>query len=75
MKKISLHDVKWKRWDIGKLLNHKTKKKITRRQEIEKTGPQTDLLVELLDELVFLSPHLFGRWQQEQFADIYQKFP
>ncbi|XP_063445276.1 uncharacterized protein LOC134725403 isoform X1 [Mytilus trossulus] len=69
-------DVKWKRWDIVKTINHKTKKEITKRQEIEKTGPPTDLLEELLDELVFLSPHLFeARWQQEQFAELNKNFP
>ncbi|CAC5398487.1 Fibropellin-3 [Mytilus coruscus] len=69
-------DVKWKRWDIVKTFNHKTKKEITKRQEIEKTGPPTDLLEELLDELGFLSSHLFeARWQQEQFAELSKNFP
>lgn len=69
-------EVDWKRWETVKSMNPKTKKEITKRQEVEKSGTSEELVNELVTELGFLSVHLFeAQWQQEQFSLLNKNLP
>ena len=57
--------VKWNRWDLVKSTNPKTGKEVTKKQEVLKSGLVSEMIHELLEEINFLSVHLF----EEQFGN------
>ena len=68
--------VKWNAWGVVKSVNPKTEKEITKRQEVVKSGPPSELVATLIVELESLSVHLFEAWwQQEQFSELGKNFP
>ena len=68
--------VKWNAWGVVKSVNPKTGKEITKRQEVVKSGPPSELVATFIVELESLSVHLFEAWwQQEQFSELGKNFP
>ncbi|CAG2256989.1 unnamed protein product [Mytilus edulis] len=51
--------ISWQEWETVKTINPKTKNEISKRQVVSKTGSSKLLITELLEEIEFLSQHLF----------------
>ena len=69
-------EVEWNRWQTVITVNPKTQKNISKRQEVKKSGTREELIDELMEELKFLSIHLFqAQWQQQQFATLNNNIP
>jgi hypothetical protein len=66
--------ISWQKWDTVKSINQRTKKEISKRQEVTKSGTVHEFLDEMFKELEYFSIHLFeAKWQIEQFAQLSKK--
>ena len=69
-------EVEWSIWDNVDTRNPKTGKAMTKRQVVLRKGTPQILVAELVEEVVFLSGHLFvAHWQQHQFAQLNKNVP
>lgn len=68
---LELEEITWQSWDLVQYENHKTGKKSSKRELVEKSDSPEAFINLFIKEVTFLAVHLFeARWQQVQFSKL-----